>query len=183
MQTTTAPDETREPRPARAWRFVASCGLLILPILLWNVAFTRYLPPALGPAEFWRDIPPVVAYGENAFRVAVVVLPFLMPLDLSTAARRRELWFFVAGMLVYFAAWIPLMLAPHSPWSTSWFGFLAPAYTPFLWLAGIGLVGRKLYWRLPYRPWVYLALGTAFVAFHVTHAAIVYARVSAVFQA
>lgn len=180
MRTTPVPDETGKPRLARAWRYVANCGLLLLPILLWNVAFTRYLPPALGSAEFWRDIPPVVAYGENAFRIAVVTLPFLMPLDLSTATQRRGLWLFVAGTLLYFAAWIPLMLAPQSPWSTSWIGFLAPAYTPLLWLAGVGLVGREFYGRLPYSPWLYVALAAGFVAFHLTHAAIVYMRVPVV---
>jgi hypothetical protein len=179
----TAQDETEGARAPSAWRFVASCGLLTLPILLWNAAFTHYLPPALGSSEFWRGIPPAVTLGENGFRFAVVLLPFLMPLDLSTAAQRRGLWLFAGGMLVYFAAWIPLMLAPEAPWSTSSIGFLAPAYTPLLWLAGIGLIGRRLYWPSPYRPWIYIALSCAFVAFHTTHAAIVYARLSVAAEA
>ena len=61
--------------------------MLTVPILAWNVAFTRYLPPALGSDEFWRNIPPVVAYGENTLRFLVVVLPFLMPFELTTARR------------------------------------------------------------------------------------------------
>lgn len=43
-----------------------SCGLLSVPILVWNIALTRFLPLPLASAEFWRDIPPLVAYGENA---------------------------------------------------------------------------------------------------------------------
>jgi len=95
-------------------RYVLSCGLLTVPILVWNVVLTRFLPPALGSPEFWRDIPPLVAYGEHSLRLAVVVLPFLMPLDLATIAERRGLAVFVTGALVYFAAWIPLMIAPQS---------------------------------------------------------------------
>lgn len=157
-------------------RYLLSCGLLTVPILAWNRVFARFLPPALGSAAFWREIPPVVTYAENGLRVAVVVLPFLMPLDLSTIAARRSFVLFTAGALMYFAAWIPLMIAPRSGWSTSRAGFLAPAYTPLIWLTGIGLLGRGLFWPSPYRWWLYLALACGFVAAHVAHANIVYTR-------
>lgn len=60
--------------------YVGSCGLLTVPIFAWNIIFACYLPPALATDEFWRDIPLLVEYGENGFRFAIVVLPFLMPL-------------------------------------------------------------------------------------------------------
>ena len=162
---------------AAGWtHYVVSCGLLTLPILAWNVACTQYLPPPLASADFNRGIPPVVHYTEITLRMTVMVLPFLMPLDLKTAARRRGLWLFLAGTLVYVLAWIPLMVAPQSAWSTSRAGFLAPAYTPLLWLVGLGLTGGRLYRPLPFKPWIYLLLACAFVAVHVTHAQMVYAR-------
>jgi hypothetical protein len=157
-------------------RYVWSCGVLTVPILAWNVVFTRYLPPALGSDEFWRDIPPVVTHGENTFRFLVVVLPFLMPFELTTARQHRGTLVFVAGTILYFLAWVPLMLAPQSPWSTSWLGFVAPAWTPLIWLTGLGLIGRRLYVPSPFRWWVYVVLACAFTAFHVAHTSIVYAR-------
>ena len=156
--------------------YLLSCGLLTVPILVWNVVCTRFLPPALGSTEFWRDIPPLVTYGEQSLRFAIMVLPFLMPLEVATITERRGMVVFMTGALVYFAAWIPLMLAPQSSWSTSRLGFLAPAYTPLIWLIGIGLVGRRLYGAGPYRWWVYVGLACGFVAFHLAHASIVYAR-------
>jgi hypothetical protein len=63
-------------------RYGVSCGLLVLPIFLWNVAFTRFLPPAFATSELWRDIPTSLAYLENGFRLIVSVLPFFMPLEL-----------------------------------------------------------------------------------------------------
>jgi hypothetical protein len=75
-----------------------------------------------------------------------------------------------------FSARVPLMIAPESPWSTSWLGFVAPAYTPLVWLTGLGLIGRRLYVPSPYRRRMYVALACGFVAFHVTHTSIVYAR-------
>lgn len=157
-------------------RYVWSCGLLTVPIFAWNIIFTCYLPPALATDEFWRDIPPLVEYGENGFRFAIVVLPFLMPLEVTTVLQRRGLLLFAAGMILYFLAWIALMLFPHSEWSASWIGFLAPAYTPLIWLTGIGLVGRRLYWNLPYRWWIYEVLVCGFTLLHITHTGIVYAR-------
>lgn len=157
-------------------RYVVSCGLLTLPILAWNLIFARFLPPPLASPEFERDIPRLVAYGENALRVVVMVLPFLMPLDLATLGQRRGLLLFAAGTLLYFLAWVPLMIVPQSLWSTSWPGFVAPAYTPLIWLAGIGFTGGRLYGSWTLKPWIYIGLACAFVAFHVTHTSIVYAR-------
>lgn len=37
--------------------YLRSCGLLLLPIFVWNAVLTRYLPRAWSSAEFWRDIP------------------------------------------------------------------------------------------------------------------------------
>ena len=95
-------------------RYVLSCGLLFVPVMLWDAAFTGLLPQPLSSEEFWRDIPPLVAYGENALRVIVIALPFLVPLDLSTAVQRRRLALFAIGLGVYFLAWLPLIAVPLS---------------------------------------------------------------------
>ena len=112
----------------------------------------------LASHEFSRDIPPLVAYGENTLRVVVMVLPFLMPLEVATLGQRRGVRLFVVGTIVYFLSWVPLMIVPQSPWSTSWVGFVAPAYTPLLWLAGLGLIGRRFYVPSAFRWWMYVGL-------------------------
>ena len=157
-------------------RYVMSCGVLTVPILVWNLALTRFLPPALASDEFSRDIPTLVTHGENTLRAVVMVLPFLMPLEVATRGQRRGVRLFVVGTIVYFLSWVPLMIVPQSSWSTSWVGFVAPAYTPLLWLAGLGLIGRRFYVPSPFRWWMYVGLACGFVTFHVTHASIVYAR-------
>jgi len=86
--------------------YLVSCGLLTIPILVWNIAFTRYLPPPLAPAEFWRDIPRIIVTGENVSRTLVSVLPFLMPLREEARRRRQGLAWFGIGVSVYFASWL-----------------------------------------------------------------------------
>ena len=157
-------------------RHVLSCGLLLLPASIWNIALTERLPSSFAPAEFWRDVPAPLALAENSLRVAVFVLPFLMPLDLAAPGRMRAWLIFGLGTLLYFASWLMLILFPASGWSTSAVGFAAPAYTPFLWLLGIALLGRQLFWGTFYRWWMYLALALAFLGTHISHTVLVYAR-------
>lgn len=134
------------------------------------------LPPAFAPGEFWRDIPPAIAGVENTLRVMVFMLPFFMPLSTSAASQRVGLGLYVGGTLLYFASWLALITAPDAVWSMSAAGFLAPAYTPILWLAGLALLGRRLFWGRFYRWWMYLVLSASFLAAHLLHAVIVYAR-------
>lgn len=157
-------------------RYALSCGLLLVPASLWNIALVDQLPSSFSPAEFWRDIPAPLAVAENSLRIAVFALPFFMPLNLATPGGKRALAVYAVGTLVYFASWLALILFPASRWSTSGLGFVAPAYTPVLWLLGIALVGRRLFWGGFYRWWMYLVLALAFLAAHVLHTAMVYAR-------
>ena len=157
-------------------RYVVNCGWLLVPIFVWNVVFARFLPPALLSNELSQDIPPLVAYGENTLRIVVMVLPFLMPLEVTMVSQRRGVWLFAVGTIVYCLAWVPLMVVPHSRWSTSWLGFVAPAYTPLVWLVGLGLIGRRLFVPSPFRWWMYVAVACAFIMFHVAHTSIVYAH-------
>lgn len=113
---------------------------------------------------------------ENVLRTAVLVLPFLMPLEVTTPTQRWGLGLFVAGTWIYVCGWIPLMAAPQSAWSTSRAGFLAPAYTPLLWLTGLALISGQLYGSMPFERWMYLVLAWAFVAVHVAHAHLAYTR-------
>ncbi len=156
--------------------YATSCGLLLIPALIWNAAMTDQLPPAYAMSEFWRDIPASLGVVENLCRTLVVGLPFFMPLDLATAGQRRGVVIFALGTVAYFASWLVLIAAPSSSWSTSAFGFMAPAYTPALWLLGLGLVGRRMFWGHRYRPWMYFLISGCFLVAHIWHTALVYGR-------
>jgi hypothetical protein len=158
-------------------RYLSSCFLLLVPILVWNLLLASRLPPAFQGAEFWRDIPRWVSVPENVLRLLVFVLAALMPLELPTRRQRVRLAVFAAGVAAYFASWAVLITWPSSAWSTSAPGFLAPAYTPALWLFGLGLLSDRLFiTALPFRRWMFFALAAGFLAFHNLHTAIVYAR-------
>jgi hypothetical protein len=156
--------------------YLLNCMLLLIPIMAWNIVFANQLPRLYSPDVFEKNIPTLITYGENIFRSIVFILPLLMPLRIETQSQKIGVSLYVAGTLIYFVSWLMQMYAPQSLWSLSILGSLAPAYTPLIWLAGIGLIGSTLYFSSPYRPWMYITLSIIFVAFHLSHTFIVYQR-------
>jgi hypothetical protein len=156
--------------------FFANCFLLLIPILLWNLIFASKLPKAYSAEIFSKDIPRFIEYGENILRLFVFVLPIFMPIHIETQNQKLGFWFYIIGSVIYYMSWLVLIYFPQGNWSLSALGFSAPAYTPLIWLAGIGLIGNKLFFASPYRSWIYIIASTIFVSFHLAHAVTVHTR-------
>lgn len=156
-------------------KYIWNGFLLFVPPLLMMV-FGNQLPPALLYENFSRGIPPVIEYGETFFRYAVMILAVFMPLRISTQRQKTGLAIYIVGVILYILSWMPLILFPQSVWSTSLIGFSAMAYTPLVWLIGIGLIGDSFYVSIPYKPWYYIVLSIGFVVFHMSHTVLVYTR-------
>lgn len=157
-------------------QYALNCFILLIPIFLWNIFFATSLPRGYSIEFFWKDIPPIVGTTENILRIIAFFLPLLMPLTIKTTSQKIGLGIYLAGVAIYFLSWIMQIYYPDSAWSSSLFGFLAPAYTTIIWLIGIGLIGNKLFIKIPYHPIIYIAISAVFVFVHTTHAYIVYTR-------
>jgi len=107
----------------------------------------------------------------------VMLLPAFMRLRVSTSSQKLGLGLYLTGLLIYFASWAVLIVFPQCAWSTSEIGFMAPAYTPIVWLAGIGLIGTELlFLRVRFKPWIYWTLSALFIVFHNLHVITVFSR-------
>jgi hypothetical protein len=135
-----------------------NCVLLILPLLAWNLV----LGPRITDPRITSDIhsPRWLLWAENITRIAVFALPLFLPLQWMHAWGKAGLAVYIAGTLIYFASWLPLMLVPGSAWSNSAPGLLAPRLTPFLSFLGIALIGGS---------WLYAVLSAGFICFHTLH--------------
>ena len=99
--------------------------------------------------------------------------PLLMPLSLREPRTRLALGVYSVALTAYVAAWVAIIWAPTSAWSTSAVGFTALAWTSILLFAGIGL--RSTLRFVPgYRPWMYLCAAALFTAVHTLHMAIIW---------
>lgn len=159
-----------------ARKYLANCFLLLLPIFLWNLVLYDSLPKGFSAPIFWLDIPPIITYGENALRILLFGLPLVMILSVKTKQEKIGLSLYLVGTLLYFSSWIILIVSPESAWSTSLLGFMAPAYTPLLWLIGIGLIGNRSFIGLPRPSLIYLMATTLFVLFHSLHTYLVFQK-------
>jgi hypothetical protein len=153
---------------------------LLLPILAFNLIFVKRLPRAYQTDVFWKNIPSWISVPENLFRLLVFCLPLIMRFGSTKASERFGLGLYLTGTLLYFASWWAQISWPGSKWSIRAAGFMAPSYTPILWLAGISLIGDSLtISSVPYRPWVYPIVTVIFLGLHNLHAWRVHARASA----
>jgi hypothetical protein len=157
--------------------YACNCFWLLAPILLFNLLFTRQLPAAYQMNVFWKDIPKAISVPENLLRILVMVLPVFMRLRVSSPSQKLGFILYLAGLAIYFASWAVLITVPQCAWSTSAAGFMAPSWTPIVWLLGISLIGNEL--LLPgiaFKPWMYGVLSVLFLIFHNLHTATVYSR-------
>ena len=159
-----------------AIRYAKTPGWLLVPVFAWNLALASRLPDRYLPGTFDAGIPAALAVPETVLRIFVFGLPFLAPFELRSARQRRGLAIYLVGIGLYFAGWLALVVAPDSAWSRSAPGFLAPAYTPAVWLFGLALLMQRLHWPASYRWWFYPVLCGAFLTAHVGHATLVLLR-------
>ncbi|MFV8754926.1 hypothetical protein ACNOYE_30630 [Nannocystaceae bacterium ST9] len=150
---------------------------LIVPVMVWNVALAKRLPPAFAKQVFWADIPRTIAIPENLLRVALFALPCVTVIGLDST-HAIGLALFGVGLLAYFASWIALIRAPESRWSRHAIGFMAPAYTPALWLLGMALSSSAFVGDERVIRGLFLGLAAAFLGFHLAHVGLIHRRVT-----
>jgi hypothetical protein len=135
-----------------------NCFWLLLPLLVWNIA----LAPKITLEQVISDAysPAWLLMAENITRILVFAFPLLLPMQVKDNLSKTGLIFYLAGTLVYFASWLPLILAPDSAWSHSATGLLAPRITPYLIFFGISLIGHSL---------SYAVISISFIVLHTWH--------------
>ncbi len=131
---------------------------LLIPILIWNAIFT----PRLTQPGWKTDhlLPRWLLILENVLRVPVFFLPVGMAIFTQAASPGLGLMVYIAGTLIYFSSWLPLVYQPGSSWSKSTAGIVAPHLTPLIFLTGISILTHS---------WGYLLLSTLFTTVHVYH--------------
>lgn len=141
------------PAPPPPRRHGFRLAWVLVPLALWNIALAWAMPAGIGSDE---GVPAGLLWTENVLRVACVaaILPARAHRHAPVAAH-AALW---VGVGLYFASWIPLLVAPAT---AELLGFaVAPALTPALFLAPMAWLARSR--LIP-------ALAAAFVAAHVAH--------------
>lgn len=156
-------------------RHILSNGYVpVLPLLLWNILVTPWLPPVYDPDLFNGGVPSWLLAGENVSRAIVLLLPVFFINRVHTRQGKWGLGLYMTGSILYYASWLAIIIAPTSCWSTSLTGFSMPAVTPLIWLTGIAYMAHACYFSIPYKKWYYLVPAVVFVGFHISHTVLSY---------
>lgn len=151
--------------------------IAIFPILVWNILLTAKLPLAYDPKSFDSSIPLTIIIGEHTFRSIIFTMPLFFKLKtIRPFLEQKGLIVFNFGVALYFSSWLILIYSPDSCWSHSLLGFASPAYTPIIWLVGLGLMVDSYYFKVEYSKWHFILPSIAFSIFHVSHTVYVYNR-------
>ena len=161
-------------REIQIWYYLKNCFWLILPILFWNIWFANELPVSYTAAGGWDDIPLWLSFVENMLRLCVFMLPAFMIPEWNLPVQKAGILLYMLGVVFYFASWYWPIYLPESSWAQSLAGFMAPAYTPLIWLTGIGLIGQRSFLRWKKTSNIYISLSVLFVCFHSLHAWMVF---------
>ncbi len=148
---------------------------LFAPVMAWNILLAARLPAAFSPDVFWREVPSVIAIPEKTLRFALFALSGVTIIEVG-ATHVAGLLVFGLGLAAYFSSWLALIYRPESRWSRHAVGFLAPAYTPSLWLAGVALSTTSYIGHEQWVRWAFVALSAGFLCFHVAHTTLIFRR-------
>ena len=151
------------------------CLWLWVPPLGASLALWGQLPPAYQPEYFDLWVPLLLGYAETILKLSAIVISALLVVGSSQQRHPLGLGLYLCGVVIYLGSYLALIRAPDGLWAQSFVGFTAPAFTPAIWIVGIGLmVSHGI--RLPTR-WLqigYWACATGFIVTHNINASMVF---------
>ncbi len=152
--------------------YLLNCFLLFIPVFIWNMVFFKKLSISYQKA-IWDKIPKSIKITENTLRIGTFIIPLIFSLNFNSSIEYLGLFIYCIGLIGYFLSWILQIKYTESKWSKSLFGFMAPAYSSFVWLLGIDLIGKETTVDIPCISDIYFVI-IFFVAVHSFHAYLVY---------
>ena len=128
--------------------------LFWIPPLVWNVLFSAHLPERIHAGE----APPWLTILEWVGRIGVLAYALFLPIRTDHPRFGVGLTLYIAGLVIYFASWLLLVYAPAGLLESQSWLYWGPAITPLIFLLGIALMAES---------WLYAAVSTLFIFFHV----------------
>jgi hypothetical protein len=159
-----------------SFHVLRNCFWLLIPILLWNILLAEKLPAPFLPQTFQKGIPGFISLPENILRVLLFGLTLLIPFSIKTKTQRFGLLLYILGTVIYFGSWLLLIYNPENYQNVLL--FMAPAYTPFIWLTGIALICEHFFFPFKHARITFLLITVGFLVAHNSHAWLIYTRIA-----
>ena len=152
-------------------RFYSNCFLLFIPVILLNVLFTKYLPEC-----YLKNISHIIVPIETIVRLILMALSIIMSIEIKDRTGKTGILIYITGLILYFVSYFILINYSETVVCKNMIVQLSGYWTATIWLIGIGLIGKKLFIKIPYHYVLYITLSVLFGIIHTYHGYILLAR-------
>ena len=140
----------------------SNCFLLFIPVILFDIAFTKYLPE-----QYLKNIPHIIVPIETTVRMVLIALSTIMKINIQDKKGKSGLEIYIAGLITYFVSYFVLINYANTMIAENIILQLSGYWTAMIWLIGIGLIGNRLFVnKVPYHYAVYIILSILFGILH-----------------
>jgi hypothetical protein len=140
-----------------------------VPLIIFNIVVTKYLP-----AFYLKNIHHPIVMFETIARIITIAFSVIMMMNVNNNIGKLGFVIYIIGVFIYFCSYIVVIKIPAKSFNHNLIILLAPYWTSFLWLAGIGLLGNKLFFNVPYHFIIYVTISFVFAIIHSVHGYLCY---------
>ena len=142
----------------------SNCFLLFIPVIVINVLFTEYLPEC-----YLKNISHIILPVESIVRIILMALSAVMIIDISDRTGKTGILTYITGLVIYSVSYLILIKHYDTIGGNNIILQLSGYWTATIWLIGIGLIGKKLFIKIPYHCVIYIILSILFGIIHTYH--------------
>ena len=158
-------------RPKVIQYFYRNSFLLFIPVILINILFTKYLPE-----YYLKNISHIIIPIEMVVRVILMALSTIMIIDIKDRIGKTGVIIYITGFVIYVISYFILINYSDTVVGKNMILQLSGYWTAMIWLIGIGVIGKKLFVKIPYHYTLYIVLSILFGILHTYHGYILLAK-------
>ena len=142
----------------------SNCFLLFIPVILFDILFTNYLPE-----QYLKNSSHAIVPIENTARIVLIALSTIMRINIKDKTGKIGVLIYIAGLILYVASYFILIHYTDTVIGENRILQLSGYWTAMIWLIGIGLTGNRLFVKVPYHYAFFLILSVLFGLIHTYH--------------
>jgi hypothetical protein len=123
-----------------------------------------------------RNISHIIVQIEIIVRIILMALSAIMIIDIKDRVGKAGVIIYITGLIIYFVSYFVLINYSDTVIGKNMILQLSGYWTAMIWLIGIGLIGKKLFIKMPYHYVLYIVLSVLFGIIHTYHGYLLLAR-------
>ena len=139
----------------------SNCFLFFIPVILFDILFTKYLPEL-----YLKNISHTIVPIETAVRILLIALSSIMKINIQNRKGKIGVLIYITGLFLYFVSYFVLINHADAVVGKNMILHLSGYWTAMIWLIGIGLIGNRLFVKIPYHYSLYIILSILFGMMH-----------------